>query len=467
MFRGPILLDTRSGQCQVVQHVRAWESFLKVTDWYSGFESVGKYLGHFKRKIRSEGTRELSCDVLMRFCKFAGKNPDELVRLSPSEASKLVQDYVDSLADKGQSIRTVNVALTFLRTFFRFNGFKGGREIEVDRFFQPSRYRKRTEYIPAADEIFRMAYAAGSAKNKAMVLCLYTSGLRNSTLRALCYRDVSAELEKYEVVEVPVYPEMKQVDPRACKGNIPYYTFFSKETVVTLKEYLNERRSLSGDIAPDEPLFASTSSNVPTEVRRKTRAKRNTLDLVVKRAAKKGGVERWREVHPHCLRKAFESALRNGGLDVKDQEFLMGHILPGTQDTYYDKTKINYLRRKYAKVTFFPERTHSDEASRKRQILDTVKLLGFSEDKIKKVEEALAKYERVDEALDEIKKIKTDAEQGDRENARQKVNDDKTGRSERRISIVRGERGLVKSLKEGWDLVKELSDDRFMLRRID
>lgn len=34
-------------------------------------------------------------------CEFAGKDPDELVRLSPREVSRLVQDYVDSLAEKG------------------------------------------------------------------------------------------------------------------------------------------------------------------------------------------------------------------------------------------------------------------------------------------------------------------------------------------------------------------------------
>ncbi|MBS7637156.1 hypothetical protein KEJ37_07510 [Candidatus Bathyarchaeota archaeon] len=34
-----------------------------------------------------------------------------------------------------------------------------------------------------------------------------------------------------------------------------------------------------------------------------------------------------------------------------------------------------------------------------------VKILGFSEDKIKRVEEALAKYATVDEAVEEIRKL--------------------------------------------------------------
>lgn len=445
--------------------MRAWETYLKVKGWASEYESVDKYLNHFKRKTRSEGTKELACDLLMRFCRFAGKEPDRLIELGVAEASKLVQNYVDSLADKGQSIRTVNVTLTFLKTFFKLNGFKADRQIDVERFFQPSRYRKESEYVPVADEIYRMAYSAGSTKNKAMILCLYTSGLRNSTLRALRFGDVAEELKTLDVVKVSVYPEMKQIDPRACKGNIPYYSFFSKEAVNTLNDYLDERTRESGKIDDQEPLFASTSTNVPLEVRRSTPVKRNTLDLVVRRAARKGGITRWREVHPHCLRKAFESALRNAGLDPKDQEFLMGHILPGSQDAYYDSTKVEYLRNKYAQVVFFPERTYTDENIRKRQILDTVKLLGYSEDKIKKVEDALAKYEKTDEAMEEIRKLSLDSHGRNNKRNASDVHNGNSHPQRNSYRIVKGEGKLINSLNNGWDLVKELPEDKFILKK--
>lgn len=442
-----------------------WETFLKVSGWESDYESVAKILRYYKRKLQSEGTKANVCQILKGFCVFAGKNPDEAVGLGVEEASRLVQDYVDSLAGRGLSIRYVNASLAFLKTFFRVNGFKENKSLQVERHYQPPRYRKTGEYIPTSAEIYDMALASGSARNKAAVLTLYTSGLRNSTLRALLYRDVMDEVEKgMKIVILPVYPEMKKIDGGACKGNIPYYSFMSRETTEAVREYFTERSETNKSIEGDEPMFASESTNVPAEVSRRTPIMKKSLEAMVKRAARKAGLKRWQDVRPHCLRKAFEYALRNAGLDPKDQEFLMGHILPGTQDTYYDKTKVDYLRQKYSKVAFFPERAYSDEDFRKRQILDTAKLLGFSEDKIKKVEEALAKYERVDEALEEIKKLKTDAEQ---ENGRQKISHKKIGRADRRISIVRGERGLVKSLNNGWDLIRELSDDRFMLRRID
>ena len=201
---------------------------------------------------------------------------------------------------------------------------------------------------------------------------------------------------------------------------------------------------------------------MPSGIRRCTRAKRNTLDLVVKRAARKAGIAQWREVYPHCLRKAFEGALRNAGLDVKDQEFLMGHILPGTQDTYYDKTKVEYLRSRYVKVNFFPERGYLTENSRKRQILDTAKILGYSEDKIKRIEEALAKYERVDDALEQIKKLNTDSyKQAESQEERQS----KLLGEKRQVRMVHGEQTLIRFMNDGWDLVEKLADEKFVMQK--
>jgi hypothetical protein len=135
-----------------------------------------------------------------------------------------------------------------------------------------------------------------------------------------------------------------------------------------------------------------------------------------------------------------------------------------TQDTYYDKTKVDDLRRKYAKVCFFPERGQHSEDSRRRQILDTARLLGFADDRIKRIEEALARYERVDEALDEIRKLESNSYKPANEKTRQ-TNAHEAKNTGNMTKVVRGEQGLVKSLNEGWELVKELSNDKFLLKK--
>jgi heterodisulfide reductase subunit A-like polyferredoxin len=90
------------------------------------------------------------------------------------------------------------------------------------------------------------------------------------------------------------------------------------------------------------------------------------LQVIVKNAARKAGIKEWKNVVPHCIRKTFESVLRSqfadgGRLDLKTREYFMGHILSGSMDTYYHKTKIDELRREYAKLNLKPEKQVSIE----------------------------------------------------------------------------------------------------------
>lgn len=437
--------------------LRTAAALLKSDGWHSKYPSIEKFLHHYMRKTGSEGTRENCLWVLSQFCEFTEMNPNELVKLTSARASKTVQEFLDFKLKKDVSKHTLNVQMAMLRIFFRVNGFKNGREIEVERYHQPTRYRKNPEYIPTPEEVQKMAYAAGSPQGRALVLATYTSGLRNSTMRALLYRDVRSELEKgNDIVKIPVYPEMKRVEPEACKGNIPYYSFISKEAVLALKEYLRTR----GKVEDDDLLFCSTCTNVASETRSKTAIKDDTLFTVVKRAARKAGIAEWMNVYPHCLRKAFESALRNARLDPKDQEFLMGHILPGSQDTYYDKTKVDQLREKYSAVRFFGALIEDIKKESKLEALRSIAETVFKMDpmklrmeKRKSIGRELSTDEELELLQSEIKKPKT---------IRQTAHDG-NGHFETKLAT---EDELIPSLNEGWDIVKELSNGKIVLRRV-
>jgi hypothetical protein len=214
------------------------------------------------------------------------------------------------------------------------------------------RYRKRPEYIPLSSEINRMTIAGRNPSEKATVLLLYESGLRNSTARAVRYGDVKAELDAgLDIIHVPVRSAMKEVDPDAAKGGVEYDPFMGREAARAVKEQVRYVEAKTGSAFPLEwPLFPGQHlDGSPT--------KKASLAAMVKRLARTAGVERWRDVYPHCLRKAFENAVRNSGLDWKGQEILMGHILPGSMDTYLDKTRTEEFREKYGRVRFFPEGT--------------------------------------------------------------------------------------------------------------
>jgi integrase len=349
--------------------VRIFESDLKVDGWNSQYITVQRFLEHYARKTKSESTRENILSGLDAFLKFCGElNPDLYVKNTKSKVEKQFQAFLDDMKKKDRSIRYINMNHAFLSTFFELNGFKNGKSLEVERYHQPARYRKKAEYIPTNDEAWRLIQGAGSPMNQAILAAIYTSGLRNSTMRALLYGDVRADLEAAkEIIMMPVYPEMKKIVPDACKNSIPYFSFISKEATRLVRNYIAYAQSKYGQIKDKDPLFIGEKFEG-----RLTHLRSGTVEVMVHRAAFRANLSRWEEITVKCLRTAFQNVLKSefvdgkGRMDEKDQEFLMGHILPGSEDHYYDATKMESLRLQYARLPFAPaepsEATKSLEA---------------------------------------------------------------------------------------------------------
>jgi len=358
---GAPVTDADTINANVITHAmkaQKYTEYLKVDGWTSDYVSVNLLLKHLSRKSRSEASRRAYLRQVYSLCISTRLTPDELVKLPKTRIEKLVQEHADKYNDGKHSIRYVNNIIHLLKTFFKVNGFKGAKALEIESHYMPSRYRKRPEYIPKKHEIYIMADSACSLRDRAIILTLYSSGLRNSTLRALLYGDVEHELKKgFDNIVIPVYPEMKLVDPNACKNKIPYYTFICDEATQALKLYLRERAEKYGGIFGCEPLFASDYNQIPREERSSKIMSPRQLQQVVKQAARRAVILKSRYVTPHCIRKALESVLHSelvdgGRLDPKIQEFFMGHILPGSQDAYFDQTDVEQLRAEYAKLNF-------------------------------------------------------------------------------------------------------------------
>lgn len=339
-----------------------WEAYLRVSHWNSDYQSVKNLLRYLNnRKTASDGSRNNYCRTLCAFCQFVGKLPDELVGMKKVEIEKCVEDFCYNKKEGGCCARTVNVLLVMLKTFFKVNGFKGNERLEVEAYHQPARFRTRNEYIPTLEEARRMANVAGSLRNRAIILFTLSTGLRNSTLRAVLYGDVKEELERDTAnILIKVHANMKKVVPSACKGNIEYSVFTSQEAAEALRLYVADRRRRSGEIQYQEILFCSENNRLPRSRRGCSPLTSRELEIIVKEVARKAGVKEWVSVTPHCLRKAFESVLRSrltdgGRLDVKTQEYFMGHILAGSMDTYFDKSKADELRKEYARLLFKPQ----------------------------------------------------------------------------------------------------------------
>ncbi|MDI6904248.1 MAG: hypothetical protein QMD13_01980 [Candidatus Bathyarchaeia archaeon] len=73
--------------------------------------------------------------------------------------------------------------------FLKANGIS----LELDSI---PRVTKKEEFIPNKEQVYAMADYAGSPRNRAIILCMYQSGLGITALRNLNYRHVKEQLEK-------------------------------------------------------------------------------------------------------------------------------------------------------------------------------------------------------------------------------------------------------------------------------
>lgn len=177
--------------------VFSWEIYLKMSEWVSEYQSVFNLLRYLKnRRIGSKASRDIYGRTLHCFCLHTGKLPDELVLMKKADIERLIEDFCYYKKESGCCVRTVNTNIYLLLTFFKVNGFKGNEELEIEIYHQPRRTRTRAEYIPTLDEARRMANATGSLRDRALILLLFCTGLRNSTIRAILYGEIKEELEK-------------------------------------------------------------------------------------------------------------------------------------------------------------------------------------------------------------------------------------------------------------------------------
>lgn len=433
----------------------------------SGYGSVVRWISRLRRR-GSVATMRAYFKILAWFVQYAGVSPDEFVRLPREEIERYVQGFCDGLSNEGKRSHAAN-SMKALRSFLKANGFKV-EELELDASYA---VMKRPEYVPTKEDVYRMASIAG-VKWRAILLCLFQSGLRNSTLRALTYGMLKDQIESGVVpINVHVTSELRKLVPDACKEGVDYWTFFGPEACEALRQYTAYRRDKYGKIEDEEPLFPSESRAFPKELRTKKPLDQWSLTRMIKKMAKRAGISQWKLVRAHGLRKTFRAVLDAGYVDggqmaEDDKEYLMGHKLPGNKAPYHN-ANVDVLAQRYARLNWAPRSTMSKEG-----VVDAIKAfaksLGVSDIEIK-----IAKLREETPQLDEIEmigriirselgikpiEVSTAKRKEDKHNC-----DEATNCSPYGAKIVTDEKELIQHLNEGWDLVKEISGGRFIIRK--
>jgi len=196
--------------------------------------------------------------------------------------------------------------------------------------------------VPVAEEIKRTVNATESIRNRALILFLKDSGLRESDVAKLKWRDLRDYGEGYRgfVLETK-------------KGKIKARGFIGPEATEVLRIYKNKRIEGTKKLAPedniqDHPVFASIEQP-------EKRMKPITMSVMLGRAIKLAGVEdctphgfrKFWEQNTHFEKEAYAKQMNGRALDDVERSYFWKEI-PELLEMY----KANYRNLKIEKQEF-------------------------------------------------------------------------------------------------------------------
>jgi integrase/recombinase XerC len=252
--------------------------------------------------------------------------------IDPERAdSRELRHFIADLSAEGTASVSVNRALSSIRGFYRWLIRFGRRKDDPCGSLRNLKTAKTLPAFLREGEMASFAELPGTAgilwpaRDRALILVMYSAGLRISELVSLSLSKLDADLGGGRVIG---------------KGDKERYVFFSDEAKTSLTDYLAERneriRSSRSGAGPVDRVFVNRRGgaiSVPG------------VRWIIARYAERSGLGK--NIHPHSLRHSFATHLVNSGCDVRVVQELLGHASLSTTQRY---THVNMerLRKVYA-----------------------------------------------------------------------------------------------------------------------
>ncbi len=188
---------------------------------------------------------------------------------------------------------------------FYYEKVKGGKRTfyHVDR---PIR-EKTLPVVCSEEEIIAILNATTNLKHKAIVMTIYSAGLRVSELIDLKINDIDSQ--------------RMQILIKQGKAKKDRYTLLSKRTLSILRDYIKRER-------PFYYLFEGQGSTKEKPIKYSS----SSIESIVRTAVSKTKIRK--KVTPHTLRHSFATHLLENGTDLRYIQSLLGHESPKTTQVY-------------------------------------------------------------------------------------------------------------------------------------
>ena len=284
-------------------------------EWGVGSVVVQEYLSYLQ-SVRGVSERTLSAygDDLSLYINYCTNHGIDPVQASPYE----VRGFIADLSAERAAPTSVNRRLSSIRGFYRWLvRFRKRQDNPCDAGpTGPLRNVKVPQRLPSVlweDEMADFALLPQTrnilwpARDKALILTMYSAGLRISELVSLSMKRLIGNMEEARITG---------------KGGKERVVFFSDEARAALLNYLPERKAKIKD-SSDETLFVSNKGR-PLSV--------SGVRWIIAQYAQVSGLGK--NIHPHSLRHSFATHLVNAGCDVRIVQEMLGHASLSTTQRY-------------------------------------------------------------------------------------------------------------------------------------
>jgi len=164
---------------------------------------------------------------------------------------------------------------------------------------------RKEKYLPevlSEEEVVQILNATDNLKHKALLMTIYSAGLRVSELTNLRIKDIDSNRMQIRIVQ--------------AKGKKDRYTLLGNTTLDVLRKYVTEYK-------PKEWLFESYEGQ-PYRSR--------TIQEILKKSVDKVGLKK--KISVHTLRHSFATHLLEAGTDIRYIQSLLGHSSGKTTEIY-------------------------------------------------------------------------------------------------------------------------------------
>ena len=431
-------------------------------DYVENYPSIKKVYDSIAgaRRMGSEVSVSVYVSAIKKFIKYLDySNPEEALEAMQNgsvNAEEKVDGFIDYALDSLKLSHSTTRSHTFgIKKWLELSGV----EVNWKKIDLPTATETVEEdRAPTKEDLKKLLNHAGSARDRFVIFAATSSGLRIGTLLSLKVGDV--DLSYPDVARLTVERRRgRKFSSRGRAAGKLFVTWITPEAKQGLEAYLLEREGAGEVLTSESPLISDYNykgSFISVEAYEKVWYR------ILKRAGLAQKSNRYYMLHLHTLRKYFRSNCI--GVDASYREKWMGHKGLYLDMSYFRAEETLHLmeyRKTITHLTIYPIKMEHDKL-RQQMILDFAKLQGFTGEKLKRVEDALAKAKDVDEAIEEFRKLEDEGAEEFRKLDDESANNNRSVNRSKHI-VAHGEREMLQRLEEGYRLVQPLQEEKFLL----